>query len=222
MQIRPQRSPQLLWLLAALTMFLISLTPTLGAPVVFQADTSGRFGAGSSGGTVSASGNSLTVGSTTITFNSKPNEINVNLNPGESSNITLGVFNATSSGSNSVNGATFTLNVSFTLPNDGSPKPGTYTATLAGTISAGASGASVTWATTTLTFNSPTAGTFTITLEPSTPINSPASPDASRIRGVITYNNAAVPEPLTLATLGSGLAGLATVLRRRRKSNQPE
>ncbi len=204
-------------LLGAVVFLLLGSVSVSAGPVVFHADTTGKFGAGSSGGTVSPDGTSLAIGATTITFISKPNEINVNLNPGESSNITLGVFNATSTALTTVNGANFTLNVSFTLPSDGSPKPGVYNATLSGTISAGASGGTVTWATTTLTFNSPTAGTFNITIEPSTPINSPASPDASRIRGVITYNASPVPEPMTLMTLGSGLAGIATMLRRRKK-----
>jgi hypothetical protein len=107
--------------------------------------------------------------------------------------------------------------VTFTLPND--VGAGVYTATLAGTITQGASGATVKWSTTTLTFNSPTAGTFRIDLEAETPINSPLSPDASRIRGTITYV-APIPEPLTLLTLGSGVAGLAAIrARRRRKTN---
>ncbi len=213
------RKQATLLLLGALTLFFIGLVSAAAAPVTFTAGTTGQFGVGSSGGSVSGGGSILTVGSTTITFSSKPNELNVNLNPGESSNITLGVFNATAASVNntSVSGATFTLNITFTLPGDTSPKPAIYNATLTGTLNSGASGASVTWASTTLNFTSPTAGTFTLTLEPSTPINSPASPDASRIRGTITYNAAPIPEPLTLVTLGSGLAGLAALARRRKK-----
>lgn len=218
MRVRKQAT---LLLLGALTLFFIGMVSASAAPVTFTAGTTGTFGAGSSGGSVSGGGSVLTVGATTITFSSKPNELNVNLNPGEQSNITLGVFNATSSSANStsVSGATFTLNITFTLPGDTSPKPAIYNATLTGTISSGASGAVVTWSATTLNFSSPTAGTFSLTLEATTPINSPASPDASRIRGTIVYNAAAaIPEPLTLLTLGSGLAGLAA-LRRRRKNN---
>ncbi len=212
-----------LLLLAALTIFLVGLTPTLAAPITFRANTAGTFGAGSSGGTVSGGGSVLTVGTTAITFSSLPNEINVVLDPPaiSSSNITLGIFTATAGSLTAVDGATFTLNVSFTIPNDGSPNPGVYTGSVTGSISSGASSTQITWATTTLTFNSPSVGTFTITLEPTTPINAPTSPDDSRIRGRITYTGAPVPEPLTLMTLGSGLAGLATLMRRRKKNSNP-
>ncbi len=205
-------------LLGVMTLLFFGLVSVSAAPVTLTANTSGSFGAGSSGGTVGGGGSTLTVGGTTITFSSKTNELNVTLDPPAitSSNVTLGIFNATSSGLSSVNGATFTLNVTFTVPSDVSPKPGVYNATLTGAITSTASGASVVWSTTTLTFNSPSTGTFTLTLEPSTPINAPSSPDASRIRGTITA--APVPEPLTLATLGSGLAGLAAVIRRRKKN----
>lgn len=218
MRVRKQAT---LLLLGALTLFFVGLVSASAAPVKFMADTTGAFGVGSSGGSLSSGGTVLTVGPTTITFSSQPNELNVNLNPGESSNVTLGVFNATSSSANntSVSGATFTLNVTFTLPGDTAPKPAVYNATITGTINSGASGASVVWSNTTLNFTSAGAGAFTLTLENSTPINSPASPDASRIRGTITYNAAAaIPEPLTLLTLGSGLAGLAALGRRRKKA----
>lgn len=211
------RKQATLLLLGALTLLTLGLASVSAAPVTFSANTSGTFGVGNSGGAVGGGGSTLTIGNTTITFSSKPNELNVALEPGQSSNITLGVFNATSTGSNAINAATFTLNITFTLPGDTSPKPAVYSATVTGTISSGASGAQVNWSTTTLNFSSPTAGTFTLTIEPSTPINSPLSPDASRIRGTITYTAAAIPEPLTLLTLGSGLAGLAALSRRRKE-----
>lgn len=219
MMILPKKQAAYL-LLGALALFFSGLVSVSAAPITLTANTSGSFGAGSSGGTVGGGGSTLTVGATTITFNSKPNELNVTLDPPTigTSNVTLGVFNATSSALTSVNGATFTLNVTFTVPSDVSPKPGIYNATLTGVITSGASGATVNWSTTTLTFNSPSIGSFTLTLEPSTPINAPSSPDASRIRGTITA--APIPEPVTLATLGGGLAGLAALSKRRRKSNE--
>lgn len=215
--LRLQKQPTF-WLLGALTILFLGMVSASAAPVTFTANTAGQF---TSGGTIGSGGTSITVGNTTITFSSKPSEINVVLDPPAitSSNVTLGVFNATSTGTSTFSAAKFTLNVSFTVPNDASPSPGVYTGTLSGTITPGASGAVINWDTTVLTFNSPTLGQFTLTLEPSTPINSPASPDVSRIRGVISYNGAPIPEPLTLATLGSGLAGLAAFARRRRRQS---
>lgn len=213
------KRPTLL-LLGAMTLLSLGVVSASAAPIVLRANTSGRF---TSGGTISADGSAITVGGTTITFSSRPNEINVVLDPPTvtSSNITLGVFNATSTATSTFNNAAFTLNVTFTIPNDATAGPPTsFTGTLSGSITTGASGAEITWSTRTLTFTSPTTGTFTITLEPTTPINSPASPDVSRIRGTITYvgGPAPIPEPLTLVTLGSGLAGLAAIARRRRNT----
>lgn len=182
----------------------------MAVPVTFTAGTTGRFDA-------QAPGTPLVVGPATVVFTSLPNEINVSLNPGEFSNITLGKFVGSSSSANmtALNGHTFQLTVTFTLPNDAGGQ--TATALLTGSISSGASGAQINWQTTVLNFSSPTAGTFTINLEPSTPINSPASPDASRIRGTITYNSP-VPEPATMALIGGPLAvGLLAKARRRRR-----
>ena len=206
-------------LLGTLIFLLFSAISVSAGPVTFIAGTTGSFGAGSTGGTVGGGGTTLTVGGTTVTFTPGSLNVGLELPPGlSSSTVNLGKLGATSSALSTFDGGTFTLNVTFTVPGDVSPTPGVYNASVTGKINATASNAQVVWSPTTLTFNSSSIGSFTLTLEPFTPIDAPGNAPHD-IRAVITYNTgpAQVPEPMTLMTLGSGLAGLATMLRRRNK-----
>jgi PEP-CTERM motif len=215
-----------LWLPGILAFLVIGAIQGMADPVALTADltgaTTGKFGQGTSSGTVSASGTSISLSGTTINFTAGAINITGLTAANNFSNVTLGTFSvAGNAGTTSFDGATFTLNVSFTVPPDLAPGGGTFTGTLKGTFNTGTSGTSVVWgAPQTLTFNSPSLGTYTLTIELSTPI-SPANNTSSDIRGVITFTPkppAAVPEPTTIALLGSGIAGLAMRLRRRKSA----
>jgi hypothetical protein len=221
-----------LWI-AGLAVLILCATSALADPITLRANTTGSFGAGSSGATVGDSGTSLTAtaGGTSakITFTSTTPQINVGLNPGEVTNITLGVFKVDSnsglplpSGPN-FGGATFQLTITFTLPGDVTPQ--TFTGNLTGRIVQTASSTEIQWTSPlTLTFNSPTAGVIRLTIEPTTTINPPpvgGGNPGSEIRARIELGpGAAIPEPATLILLGSGLAGLAAAGRKARSRNK--
>lgn len=202
-------------------------------PVTFTGATTGTFGAGSCAA-CTAAGVNLSSGGSTITFSSPSPAFNVTLvPPGEpgtnSTFVNLGTFTSTPGPAAGANftGSAFTMTVNFTAPANAGP-PQTFTANLTGQIFQNGSTTIVNWTSpTTLTFNSPTAGTFTLEVEPfcqCTPVNNPGD-NSINIRARLTYTSAAaIPEPATLILIGTGLAGMAGGLarkRRREKNTQP-
>ena len=133
----------------------------------------------------------------------------------------IGTFTLLSTAGETPVSGNFTLNLTFTAPAgiEGG-QAATYTATVSGTISTpNVGGVQIVFdnPTQTFTFNNGTAsGTFSIEL----PKLFVQSGDTANLTAGLTGNQtSAVPEPATMILLGTGLAGVAARIRKRRKGD---
>lgn len=135
----------------------------------------------------------------------------------------IGTFTLASTPNETPVSGTFTLNLTFTAPggiNGG--QAATYTATVSGTISTPTvGGVEIVFDNPIQTFsysNATGSGTFSVELANNIFVQSGQT--ANLTAGLKGSETSAVPEPATMLLLGTGLAGVAARIRKRRKGEE--
>ena len=218
---------------AAITLFTLAQSEARADEVFIAGFTNGCFGAGCTPG-ASASIPGLTYSNSTFSGTTANGFRGLGGNPNPGANVNnLGSFTL-STAPNTFN-TTFTLEVTFTAPQgiNGSPTA-TFVATVTGTVRAADDGGIlVDFDNTPLifTFNDTSCGATTVPGQQTTcgtgsftfSVNDLAIDpgQTSSITGQITSaQQTTVPEPMTMVLLGTGLAGVAASVRRRRNARK--
>ena len=184
----------------ALMMGVADVQPAHAIPVTYS--TSGSFNGSGNSMTFGSGGNMLTIGFTGIT--------NSTVEATPFTFASLGTFqtSVTGSGATITPGTTFTLTITQTDPGSGS---GALVSTLTGTISQNQSTGQVTFTVTAVTIN---GVEYRIRENPLTLVPPATNNGMTTVQAQIT----AIPEPTTVLLLGTGLAGIAAGIRKRRKA----
>jgi hypothetical protein len=182
--------------IALVAIFVAGQTIANADPVTFS--TTGSFNGGGSSITFTGGSGSLTI-----------NFTGVNSNVNTPTFASLGEFQTIVEGGGATitDGTTFTLNITQTVPSAGS---GFLAGTISGTISQNQSSGLVTFSVSSATIN---GVTYSLTNNPLPLVPPSTNNGVTSVQAQIT----SVPEPATMILLGTGLAGVAASIRKRRK-----
>lgn len=220
---------RLLGALCALAAFALASAPLAADPVTFTGTATGSFAAGTCVTcsvdnnvvpTITASGGG---GLSALAFipTAAPS-FSASLDQNQGVTVTLGQFTADSTvplGTGpSFNGSTFALNLSFAAPT-GVTGASVFNATLTGQLTQSSAGVQINFTNPLLTFNS-SQGVFNLLLQPSALLVGTTS--NVPLTALLSFAATPIPEPATLLLLGSGLAGVAALMKKRRKREGDE